>query len=357
MKRLLEPVSFQNGVRAKNRVALAAMTNSQSNADGTLADDELRWLEARAAGGFGIVATCAAHVAKDGQGWQGELGVFDDAHLPGLARIASAMHHHEALAFAQIFHGGLRADPSLTGERPWSASETEGGARAASVADIERVVERFASAALRAHAAGMDGVEIHGAHGYLLTQFLSAVDNRRTDRWGGSLENRARLLREVTRAVRARVPAHFVVGVRLSPEDFGNARGLDLDESLTTAAWLVEDGADFIHLSLWDVGKNSAKRPELHVVPQFRERLGADVPIFVAGKIWTPQDANRMFELGADFVALGRSAIANPDWARRASDPAWEPRRPPLTKEELLARGLSPQFVEYRRQWRGFVAP
>ena len=104
---LLGPLVFRNGVRAKNRVALAAMTNGQSHDDGTLGDDELAWLTRRADGGFGIVATCAAHVAKDGQGWAGELGVFDDAQLPGLKTLARALHDRGALVCAQLYNGGL----------------------------------------------------------------------------------------------------------------------------------------------------------------------------------------------------------------------------------------------------------
>jgi 2,4-dienoyl-CoA reductase-like NADH-dependent reductase (Old Yellow Enzyme family) len=359
MKNPLEPISFRQGIQSKNRVALAAMTNSQSHADGSLSDDELRWLEARADGGFGIITTCASHVAKDGQGWKGELGIFDDSHVPGLRKLNDAMQARGALCFAQIFHGGLRADPTLTGERAWTASpkESDTNLRRATDDDIQRVIAQFGNAAHRAHAAGMDGVEIHGAHGYLLTQFLSATENTRADAWGGSIENRARLIREVMRAVRSQVPSSFVVGVRLSPEDFGNAKGLDLDESLTVARWLCEDGADFLHLSLWDSKRMSQKRPEAHAVPQFRAVMPDDVRIIVAGKIWTMDDAQRLLELGADVVALGRSAIANPDWPLRAADPAWEPKRPPLTPEELLERGLSAQFVEYMRAWKGFVTP
>ena len=331
------------------------MTNSQSHDDGTLSDDELRWLEMRAAGGFGVVSTCAAHVAKDGQGWRGELGVFGDEHLPGLRRLAAAIRAHGALPIAQIFHGGLRADRALTGERPWSASEADDGPRAATADDLARIVRQFADAAGRALEAGMAGVEIHGAHGYLLTQFLSAVENRRTDAWGGSLENRARLLRDVTRAVRARVPKSFVVGVRISPEDFGNAKGLDLDESLEVARGLVDDGIDYLHLSLWTASDNTKKRPDTHPLPLFRAAVPADVPLFVAGKIWTIAEAERMLELGADVVALGRAAIANPDWPAHAAEPGWEPKRPPLTVAELRARGLSAGFVEYMRRWKGFV--
>ncbi len=141
-------------MRAKNRVMLAAMTNSQSHADGTLSDEELHWLEMRADGGFGIVTTCAAHVAKDGQGWAGELGVFSDAQLPGLTKLAKNMHDRGSLAFAQIFHGGLRADEKLSGVRPWSANEVDGGPRAATEEDLSRVIGQFADAARRAHKPG-----------------------------------------------------------------------------------------------------------------------------------------------------------------------------------------------------------
>ena len=356
MKELLAQIRFRNGVTAKNRVALAAMTNSQSHDDGTLGDDELKWLEMRADGGFGIVATCASHVTKDGQGWKGELGSFSDAHVPGLTRLAASMKARGAVPMVQLFHGGLRADPKLTGERPWSASEVEGGPRAATEDDLARVIAAFADGAARAHAAGMDGVEIHGAHGYLLTQFLSTVENRRTDGWGGSLENRARLLREVTRAVRARAPASFLVGVRISPEDWGNAKGLDLDENLKVAAWLADDGIDFLHLSLWTASRPTKKRPGAHPLTLFRAVVPADVPLFVAGKIWTREEAESLLTLGADVIALGRSAIANPDWPLRVADPTWKPKEPPLTRAELLARGLSERFVGYMTAWKGFVA-
>jgi 2,4-dienoyl-CoA reductase-like NADH-dependent reductase (Old Yellow Enzyme family) len=364
---LFSPLTFRNGVRAKNRVALAPMTNLQSHADGSLSDDELRWLVRRAEGGFGVVATCAAHVALDGHAWPGELGIYDDALLPGLTRLASALHGagHDAgsaprtLAMVQLFHGGARASAELIGERPWTASEIPGDAaapRAGTTAEVERVVVRFRDAAVRAHRAGFDGVELHGAHGYLLCQFLSRL-NRRSDGWGGpSFVGRARLLREVTRAVRAAVPPSFVVGVRISPEDFGNAKGLDLDESLTLASWLAEDGIDFLHLSLWTAANTTTKRPAEHPIPLFRDVVPAAVPLVVAGKVWTRADADEALERGADAVALGRAAIANPDWPARAALATWEPRRPPLTVAELQERGLSEAFAHYMRGWKGFVA-
>ena len=209
---------------------------------------------------------------------------------------------------------------------------------------------------MRARAAGFDGVELHGAHGYLLGQFVSATMNTRTDAWGGPIEGRARLMRETLRAVRSAVPERFVVGMRLSPEDWGNARGLDLDESLQVARWLCEDGADFIHISLWDASQNTRKRPNEHAVSLFRAALPREVPLVVAGGVWTRADAERLLDLGANAVAVARAAIANPDWAARVSDDSWEPRRPPLTVAELEERGLSEAFAGYMRNWKGFVA-
>lgn len=356
---LFSPFSFRNGVRAANRVALAPMTNLQSHPDGSLSDDELRWLELRAEGGFGVIETCAAHVTLDGQAWAGELGIFDDRLLPGLTRLAAALRGRGAVALAQLFHGGARASAELTGTPVWSASEIPGDTaspREATVADIERALESFRAAAVRAHRAGFDGIELHGAHGYLLSQFLSQTMNRRTDTWGGSLEGRARLLREATRAVRAAVPASFVVGVRISPEDFGQAKGLDLDENLTVARWLCDDGIDFLHISLWDAFNNTAKRPEEHAIPLFRRACPEDVPLVVAGKVWTRAEAEALLEKGADVISLGRAGIANPDWPLRAAAPAWEPKRLPLTAAELRERGLSDGFVNYMRNWKGFVA-
>ena len=163
-------------------------------------------------------------------------------------------------------------------------------------------------------------------------------------------------MRSATRAVRAAVPAGFVVGVRLSPEDFGQARGLDLDESVEVARGLCDDGADFIHLSLWKALDNTRTRPDVHAIPLFRAALPAAVRIFAAGSIWTRAEAERVLALGADAVALGRSAICNPDWPKRVVDPAWEPLRPPVAPALLVERALSPQFVEYMRRWKNFVA-
>jgi 2,4-dienoyl-CoA reductase-like NADH-dependent reductase (Old Yellow Enzyme family) len=360
---LFEPWTFRSGAVAPNRIALAPMTNMQSQPDGTLGDDELTWLARRADGGFGLLETCAAYVGLDGKAWPGQLGIDRDALLPGLTRLATRLKTGGGLALVQLFHGGVRADPALTGEPTWSAStfteESPGfiAPRAATPEDIGRVVEQFTAAAERAQAAGFDGIELHGAHGYLLCQFLSATMNTRDDEWGGDAPRRSRLIREITRAIRARTRPDFLLGVRLSLEDWGNARGLDLDDSLTLARDLVDDGADFIHASLWDVTRPTKKRPDAHPLALLDAALPGDVAAIACGKMYSRADADAAMTLGADFIALGRAAILNPDWPRTASDPTWEPLRPPVTRDQLLSLSLSPTFADYMRHWRNFVSP
>jgi len=175
--------------------------------------------------------------------------------------------------------------------------------------------------------------------------------NPRDDGWGGTLEGRARLVREVLRACRARCAPRFAIGVRLSFEDFGNAKGMDLDDNLQVAAWLADDGADFIHASLWDASKPTAKRPAEHPTPLFRAALPKHVRVIVAGTIWTHEEAEAQLAQGADMVAIGRAAILNPDWPRTGAE-----HRPPMTRADLLERAVSPAFVEYLTRWKNFVA-
>lgn len=354
-------MTFANGVRARNSVWLAPLTNLQSEPDGTLSDNEHRWLVRRARGGFGVVTTCATFVAQDGKAWPGELGIDRDEGLPKLTALAHDLTTHGALGLVQLFHGGSRASSTVSGMETWSASavlEPHAGSersREGTEDDIQRAITAFRDGAVRAHRAGFDGVEIHGAHGYLLCQFLSATLNQRTDRWGGALENRARLVREVVRAIRAAVPRSFLVGVRLSPENYGAITGLDLDETAQTAAWLVEDGADFIHLSLWNHSLPSRKYPSESPFERVRAAVPRETPIVVAGQFWSPEEVGAWQERHPSLIALGRSAILNPDWPERAGETGWAPRRPPMSPSDLVARDVSPSFVEYLRKWKGFV--
>src|SRR5580692_7337925 len=163
---LFDPITLRCGATLPNRLAVAAMTNGQSQPDGLLGDDELGWLARRADGGFGTVATCAAYVALDGKAWPGQLGVDRDDCVPGLTRLAARIASAGAVPIVQLFHGGVRAATALTGEQVWSASTwREDGPtfeepRAATVDDLARTIDRFAAAAARCERAGFAGVEL-----------------------------------------------------------------------------------------------------------------------------------------------------------------------------------------------------
>ena len=360
-----KPYHFKaSGKVAPNRIVLAPMTNMQSHTDGTLSEDEYRWLMRRAKEGFGIIFTCAAHVSLDGQGWKGELGIFDDKHIAGLSRLTADIRKEGSLSFMQIFHGGARSPEEVTGRQPWSASahtmtisKTPVEVREGTVDEILATIEAFVAAAHRAHKAGFDGVELHGAHGYLLHQFISTFTNRRNDEWGGSFENRSRLVRTILQRTKAELPATFMVGVRLSPEDKLTFKGIDFDESLELAALLAADGADFIHVSPWDAFKKPEKYPDSNkaLITYFREKLPEHVPIMVAGNIWSSADGQKALDLGTDFIALGKVGIAIPDWPTLSKNPDFDPPRPPYTVDRLKAADLSDTFVGYMKKWPGFV--
>jgi 2,4-dienoyl-CoA reductase-like NADH-dependent reductase (Old Yellow Enzyme family) len=341
-----------------NRFMLAPLTNWQSNADGTLADAEYHWLTMRAQGGFALTMTCAAHVQRGGQGFPGQLGVWSDAHLPGLSRLAAGIHAAGSGSSLQIQHSGRRSDPKLTGEQPvcpWDDAET--GARALTTAEVEQLIEDFITAAVRAEQAGFHGVELHGAHGYLLAQFLDGENNQRTDGYGGSFDNRCRVLRACITGIRARTGPAFQLGLRLSPERFG----ITMPESLALATEVLAGGQlDYLDMSLWDCFKPPldaayAGQPLIDhfaALPRGNTRLG------VAGKIMDTATAQRCLEHGADFVLIGRGAMLHHDFARRAlADAGFEAVARPVTRAYLEKEGLGPAFIGYvASTWQKFVS-
>jgi len=355
MEYLDRPFTLRCGLEVPQRIAMAPLTNTQSEADGTLGDDELRWLNTRARGGFRWISTCAAFVCEEGHAWEGQLGIASEMHLAGLTRLANSLGELGATAVVQLHHGGAKA--ALSPGRPLSA--VDGGptnTRGATMDDIHRVTAAFVAAARRAEQAGFAGVEIHGANGYLFTQFLTPADNTRDDSYGGDLSGRARFLRETLRAVRAAVSSGFAVGVRLSPVDLFDRRGLVLDDSVRVAGWLAEDGADFIHLSLKDAAGPPPHEAERGPVARaFREALPDDIPVFAAGGIWTRADAVRATGSGVDVVVLGRASIAHPDWPMRSAEPGWHPVPPPWSPEYLSAVAVGPDFLTYLRARPGTV--
>ena len=350
------PIKFARGLEMANRFMLAPLTNQQSHTDGTLSDEEHHWLTMRAKGGFGITMTCASHVQRIGQGFPGQLGCFSDDHLEGLTRLAADIKGANSVALVQLHHAGNRSPKELIGEAPVCPSDDEKtGARALTTPEVETVIADFISAAVRSQQAGFDGVELHGAHGYLICQFLSSELNQRTDQYGGSLENRARVLMSIIDGVRESCGPDFILAVRLSPERFG-VRTAEIQQVFN---WLVESNKiDFIDMSLWDVFGDCAD-PDFagkKLLDQFVSLERGTVMLTVAGKIHTPADVQRVLDAGVDIVTLGRAAILHHDYPQKMqADASFSPRTLPVTEAVLAQEGLSPAFIGYMKNWKGFV--
>ena len=353
---LAAPLTLDRGPAWANRFAVAPLTNLQSHADGTLSDDEYAWLVRRAQGGFGMVMTCASHVSREGQAFSGQLAVWDDRFLPGLTRLASGIRDAGSVAALQLHHGGRRADAALSGVPVLApVDDPAKGARALTTAEVERVIGDFIEAAVRAERAGFHGVEVHGAHGYLICQFLSPR-NDRADRYGGSFENRTRMLWEILRGIRAATGPGFQVGLRLTPE----RSGIPLAEARALAAdVLASELLDYLDMSLWDAFKETYEeehRDRLLIehftgLPRGTTRLG------VAGKIGSAADAAWCLDRGADFVLIGAGAILHHDFPALAlADPDFRLVQP-RPREHFVRESVGPAFLDYLATgWDDFVA-
>jgi 2,4-dienoyl-CoA reductase-like NADH-dependent reductase (Old Yellow Enzyme family) len=351
MAQLSDPLPLRSGATLKSRFILSPLTNLQSHPDGILSDDEFRWLTMRAEGGFALTMTCAASVQESGAGFPGQLGFHGDKHLPGLTRLASTIKEHGSHAVAQLHHGGLR---SLKHPKAPSADEKL-KAEAMTPDEVRESRDNFITAAERAERAGFDGVELHGAHGYLICSFLSPELNRRDDDYGGSPENRARFITECIDGVRAATRSDFSLGVRLSPERWG----IDTLEIRDLAQRLMQERkVDYIDMSLWDVRKepNDEKLQGRTLASYFTELERGETRLGAAGKIMSAQDARDVLTAGFDFPVLGRAAILHHDFPQRAAaDPNFTSIATPVSEAYLHAEGLGPAFVTYMRTWKGFV--
>ncbi len=340
----------------KNRFMLAPLTNTQSHKDGRLSDDEYNWLTMRAKGGFGLTMTCAAHVQANGQGFPGQLGIFSDDHLEGLSRMAAGIKAEDSLAVVQLHHAGMRSpDDLITGQSLCPSDDAETNSRALREDEVAELIEDFIAAAVRAEQAGFDGVELHGAHGYIICQFLSPEINQRSDNYGGSLENRSRILFEIIDGIRARCRPDFNLGVRLSPERFG----MKLAEVIVVVQRLMrEDKVDYLDMSLWDVFKEPVEEEfqGRSLISYFTELERGNVRLGVAGKIKSAKAAVDCLEAGADFVLIGRGAILHHDFPLQVKrDADFEAVELPVTADYLRAQGLGEDFLVYMANWKGFV--
>lgn len=354
---LFEPLSLLHGPAMRNRLMLAPLTNQQSEMDGSASEFDQDWMRQLSQGGYGLIQTCAAHVEAGGIAFARQLGIYCDAQLPGLTSMASAIRDGGGLSAVQLHHAGHRANSQLGGVPAPASDGTVPGIAALTTDEVERIRDSFIAAAQRAERAGFDGVAIHGAFGWILSEFMSPLLNQRRDKYGGSVENRARLTVEVIEGIRRSCGSDFQIGWRLSVERYG----LLLEELREIAANILDRQLiDYLDLALWDstqVVQEGAFRGRTMLsaftsLPRRGVRLGA------AGKIVSAQRAAQLLDEGCDFVLVGRAGILQRDFPLQVkADPHYDSPKLPVTAQFLRDGGLSERFISHMRGWQYFVQP
>ena len=323
-----------NGMTLKNRAVMPPMGTGYGNPDSTVSDRLVAYLARRAQGGTGLIITEVCAVDPRGKGFPNEIGIWSDAFIPGLARIPEALHHFGAKAALQLHHAGRETFEDAIGAIPEAPSAIPSvilgqPCEAMSLERIAQIVEAFASAAGRAKTAGFDAVELHGAHGYLLNQFLSPFSNQRDDKYGGSDENRARFVLEIIAAVRKKVGNDFPVWIRVSADELVRG-GYDLPFMQKFAPLMVSAGVDAIHCSVGVYstpgGLSIASMDTEPGFNLFRARALKDVvnvPVIGVGRINNPELADQAIARGdADLISFGRQHLTDPDFINKVRDGA-----------------------------------
>jgi len=319
--RLWQP--FRLGrMELKNRIVMPPMVTRYGSDDGQVTERSKNYYEARARGGAGLIIVEATYVHSRGRAFLNQLGLSEDRFIPGMSELVRVVQRHGAKIAVQLHHGGREAKSALTGMPPVAPSPLAGLAgevpQELTVEEIAEVARFFAQAALRAKEAGFDGVELHGAHGYLIGQFLSPFANKRQDEYGGDVRRRTRFLLEVIAAVRELVGEDYPVWVRIDGREYGREEGITLADAQETARLAQEAGVAAIHVSCWGpAAPTNLTSPTF--TPAVIEELAVgikqavSIPVIAVGRI-TPEAGERMLEQGkADLIAIGKALLADPE--------------------------------------------
>ena len=320
-----------NGMQLANRFVRSATWEGMAAEDGKVTPKLIELMTSLAKGGLGLIITSHAYVHQYGQAVPWQLGVYSDELIPGLREMTGAVHDKGGKIVLQLAHAGFFANAKLTGQTPMAVSPVEGIAKSPrkemTVADIRVITKAFGEAAERAKSAGFDGVQIHSAHGYLLSQFLSPMFNHRRDEYGGDIQNRARALMEVLKSVRDTVGKNYPVLVKINCQDFVE-NGLNLEDSVQIGQMLANNGIDAIEvsggilisrkLSPTRMGIKSEEKEAYYQTEAraFKEKI--DVPLIVVGGMRSFAVAERLVNEGiADYISISRPLIREPDLINR----------------------------------------
>ncbi len=310
----------------KNRIVLPPMVCfGASGKDNFVSQNNINHYESIAKGGAGLIIVEATAVSKDGRLSDDQLGIWDDQFIDGLSKIAQVCHENGAKAFIQIHHAGLRSPLTVTEDRVSSSNYDNGkvSARALTQDEINQIHQDFIAGAIRAQQAGFDGIELHGAHSYLFTQFFSEKVNKRTDDYGGSLDNRLKIVRDIFKDIKNQVHDDFIVGIRMGCNEN------NLDSSIEMAKGFEQMGMDFLHVSTgFDNTPIEAELPtdfpcNWIVYGGTKIKQQVSIPVITVNAIKTPEQARYLIDHNlADFIAIGRAQLADPEFVNHIEEDA-----------------------------------
>ncbi|EIH3906130.1 NADH-dependent flavin oxidoreductase [Escherichia coli] len=330
---LFSPFMLTEKIKLRNRIVMAPMTTWSANPDGTISEQELEFYKRRSQN-VGLVITGCTYVTPSGIGFTHEFAAYDDRFINSLEKLAAAAQSGGAPAILQIFHAGNKAIPELVPNNDVisaSASSVKSGdfmkrvvqSREMTENEIQETIRAFGDVTKRAIKAGFDGIELHGAHGFLLQNFFSPLFNQRNDRWGGDLEGRMRfplaVLQEVKNVVYEYATKPFAIGYRISPEESVTG-GLRIEDTYKLLDRLISSGISYIHTSLVSINDSypveSPNGPR--TIELILNHIAGRVPVIAAGKIRTPSQAQEAISTGLPLVAIGKGLVINPEWVTLA---------------------------------------
>lgn len=321
---LLSPARI-GSLELKNRAIMAPMSAALGNPDGTVSDPLIAYLTARADGGVGLIITEYCFVTEEGRSSDHQISVTDDARIPGLKKLVDAVHAHGAKICLQLQHGGRRSMVRVMAPSPIMKQTDRVTPYEMTTQEVYDLIDAFIAGAVRAKTAGFDMVEVHGSHGYLLNDFLSPSANRRTDEFGGGLTGRAKVVVRILEGIKKACGKDYPVSVRLNGEDMVSDGNLGRD-SAALAMLLEEAGADLIDVSggMNGVGYGiapAAVKTGYNADPAEEIRKVVKIPVAVAGRINEPEYAESLLRKGnVDFITLGRSLFADPEFVNKAAE-------------------------------------
>jgi 2,4-dienoyl-CoA reductase-like NADH-dependent reductase (Old Yellow Enzyme family)/thioredoxin reductase len=343
-KKLFSPMKIGK-VEIPNRLVVSPMVTDYCNQDGTATERYIAYHEAKAKGGWGLIITEDYAVDPTGKGFSSVAGLWNDSQIAGHSELTKRVHQYKSKIFAQIYHCGRQTSHLITMCPPLAPSPIPCPAMQElpdelTIDDIERMVEKYGDCALRAQKAGFDGVEIHGAHGYLIAEFMSPYSNKRTDKYGGHLLNRMRFPLDVVANIRAKTGNDFGLGFRISCDEFVPG-GRSIEDTKAIAVLLEQAEIDVLHVTCGvyasvDKIVPASSTPHGWLAGYAEEvKKVVSIPVITVGRINDPFVADSIIAGGkADFVAMGRASLADPEFPRKAAAGEFDEIRPCIACNE-----------------------